>query len=44
MDLFMLIDAVITIKDAVQASQEAGVLEHKEALADAFWTTFHQVR
>ena len=41
MDIFMLIDAVITIKDAVQ---EASILAHQEALADAFWTTFHSVR
>lgn len=44
MDIFALIDAVVTIKDAVQAAQEAGVLEHHEALADAFWASFHLVK
>lgn len=43
-DIFALIDAVVTIKDAVQAAQEAGVLEHHEALADAFWASFHSAR
>jgi hypothetical protein len=42
-DIFALIDVIITIKDTAQAAQEAGILAHHEALADAFWTSFYLV-
>lgn len=44
MDIFTLIDAIITIRETVQTAHEAGLLDQHEVLADAFWASFHLVR
>lgn len=42
MDLFMLFDAIVAIKDVAQQAAAHTQLEQAEMLKEAFWLSFHK--